>query len=186
MGQRNAWLEFIDVGSAQRAISLDGHVVKSGPVRVSSSKTPIHSAGWVAEDVKQKHHLEQRLAGAINISVGGVEGEVLLMSLKDLAISTGSACTSASLEPSHVLRAIGLPDELAHSSLRLSFGRYTSAADVNAAVAQLRTMASRGGSVMTRRSWRRSGSTSAMARSGEVSARSSIARVRRPRPSFGS
>jgi hypothetical protein len=65
MGQRNAWLEFIDVGSAQRAISLDGHVVKSGPVRVSSSKTPIHSAGWVAEDVKQKHHLEQRLAGAV-------------------------------------------------------------------------------------------------------------------------
>ncbi len=89
-------------------------------------------------DISINGHPEQRLAGAINISVGGVEGEVLLMSLKDLAISTGSACTSASLEPSHVLRAIGLPDELAHSSLRLSFGRYTSAADVNAAVAQLR------------------------------------------------
>jgi cysteine desulfurase len=81
---------------------------------------------------------EQRLPGAINFSVGYVEGEALLMSLKDLAISTGSACTSASLEPSYVLRAIGLPDELAHSSLRFSFGRFTSTADVDAAAAQLR------------------------------------------------
>jgi cysteine desulfurase len=89
-------------------------------------------------DVCINGHPDQRLPGAINISVGGVEGEVLLMSLKDLAISTGSACTSASIEPSHVLRAIGLPDELAHSALRFSFGRYTSAADVDAAVAQLR------------------------------------------------
>ncbi|MEE4147171.1 MAG: IscS subfamily cysteine desulfurase [Halieaceae bacterium] len=81
---------------------------------------------------------DQRLPGAINIHVGFVEGEALLMSLKDLAISTGSACTSASLEPSYVLRALGLSDELAHSSLRFSFGRYTSAEDVDAAVAQLR------------------------------------------------
>jgi len=83
-------------------------------------------------------HPEQRLAGAINISVAGVEGEALLLSLRELALSTGSACTSASLEPSHVLRAIGLPDALAHSSLRFSFGRYTSAADVEVAVARLR------------------------------------------------
>ena len=60
------------------------------------------------------------------------------MSLKDLALSTGSACTSASLEPSHVLRAIGLPDELAHSALRFSFGRFTTDEDVAAAVGQLR------------------------------------------------
>ena len=81
---------------------------------------------------------EQRLPGAINISVGFVDGEALLMSLKDLAISTGSACTSASLEPSYVLRAIGLSDELAHGSLRFSFGRFTSAEDVDAAVVHLR------------------------------------------------
>jgi cysteine desulfurase len=81
---------------------------------------------------------DRRLPGAINISVGFVDGEALLMSLKDLAISTGSACTSATLEPSYVLRAIGLPDELAHSSLRLCFGRFTRAEDVEAAVAHLR------------------------------------------------
>jgi cysteine desulfurase len=61
------------------------------------------------------------------------------MSLKDLAVSSGSACTSASLEPSYVLRALGLSDELAHSSLRFSFGRFTSEDDVDAAVAQLRS-----------------------------------------------
>jgi cysteine desulfurase len=88
-------------------------------------------------DIRINGDPEQRLPGAINFSVGYVEGEALLMSLKDLAISTGSACTSASLEPSYVLRAIGVPDELAHSSLRFSFGRFTSAEDVDAAAAQL-------------------------------------------------
>ena len=67
-----------------------------------------------------------------------MEGESLIMSLKDLAVSSGSACTSASLEPSYVLRALGLNDELAHSSLRFSFGRFTTDDDVDAAVAQLR------------------------------------------------
>lgn len=89
-------------------------------------------------DIRINGDPERRLPGAINFSVGYVEGEALLMSLKDLAISTGSACTSASLEPSYVLRAIGLPDELAHSSLRFSFGRFTSTEDVDAAAAQLR------------------------------------------------
>ena len=80
-----------------------------------------------------------RLPGALNVSIAFVEGESLIMSLKDLAVSSGSACTSASLEPSYVLRALGLNDELAHSSLRFSFGRFTSEADVDTAVAQLRT-----------------------------------------------
>ena len=80
----------------------------------------------------------QRLPGALNVSIAFVEGESLIMSLKDLAVSSGSACTSASLEPSYVLRALGLNDELAHSSLRFSFGRFTTEANVDAAVAQLR------------------------------------------------
>ena len=80
-----------------------------------------------------------RLPGVLNISIAYVEGESLIMSLKDLAVSSGSACTSASLEPSYVLRALGLSDELAHSSLRFSFGRFTTEDNVDAAVAQLRT-----------------------------------------------
>jgi cysteine desulfurase len=81
---------------------------------------------------------ENRLPGALNVSFAFVEGESLLMSLRDLALSSGSACTSASLEPSYVLRALGLNDELAHSSLRFSFGRFTTDADVDHAITQVR------------------------------------------------
>ena len=77
---------------------------------------------------------EQRLPGALNVSFAFVEGESLIMSLRDLAISSGSACTSASLEPSYVLRALWLNDEMAHSSLRFSFGRFTTEAEVDHAV----------------------------------------------------
>ena len=78
------------------------------------------------------------MPGNLNISLAFVEGESLIMSLKDLAVSSGSACTSASLEPSYVLRALGLNDELAHSSLRFSFGRFTTEEEVDHAAAQVR------------------------------------------------
>mgnify|MGYP001557664021 CR=1 FL=1 len=91
------------------------------------------------EEVHVNGDMDHRLPGAINVSIAFVEGESLIMSLKDLAISSGSACTSASLEPSYVLRALGLNDELAHSSLRFSFGRFTTEEDVDVAVDQLRT-----------------------------------------------
>lgn len=81
---------------------------------------------------------EARLPGHLNISINYVEGESLLMAMGDVALSSGSACTSASLEPSYVLRALGLNDELAHSSLRFVFGRYTSEAEVDYAAKQLR------------------------------------------------
>jgi cysteine desulfurase len=82
--------------------------------------------------------LEQRIPNNLNISFAFVEGESLLMSLKDLAVSSGSACTSASLEPSYVLRALGLDDELAHSSIRFSFGRFTTEEEVDYAVEKIR------------------------------------------------
>ena len=115
----------------------------------------------LAEDAKRFEHLRQRflqplltqdgeptginLNGSdafrvpqiINLSFANVDGEILLMSLKDLAISSGSACTSASVEPSHVLRAMGLSDELAHASLRFSFGRETTEAEIDHAAAHL-------------------------------------------------
>ncbi len=86
------------------------------------------------EEVHINGSLEQRVAGNLNISFAYVEGESLMMALKDLAVSSGSACTSASLEPSYVLRALGLSDELAHSSLRFSFGRFTTVEEVEYAV----------------------------------------------------
>lgn len=85
----------------------------------------------------------RRVAHSLNISVAHVEGEALLMSVPELAVSSGSACTSASLEPSHVLRALGRSDLLAHSSLRMTIGRYTSDADVDLAIRVLRTQIQR-------------------------------------------
>ncbi len=78
--------------------------------------------------------LEHRLPGNLNMSFAYVEGEGLMMGIKDLAVSSGSACTSASLEPSYVLRALGVAEELAHTSLRLGLGRFTTEEDIDHAI----------------------------------------------------
>lgn len=90
------------------------------------------------EEVYLNGSLEQGVPNILNISFNFVEGESLMMSLKDLAVSSGSACTSATLEPSYVLRAIGRSDELAHSSIRFSFGRYTTEEDIDHVLSQIR------------------------------------------------
>ena len=95
-----------------------------------------HIAGM--EEVHINGSDTQHVPSILNISFNFVEGESLLMSLRDIALSSGSACTSASLEPSYVLRALGLNDELAHSSLRFSFGRMTTEEDVDHAATQVR------------------------------------------------
>lgn len=84
-------------------------------------------------------HPEHMLPGHLNISFAYIEGESLLMALKDVALSSGSACTSASLEPSYVLRAMGLDDELAHSSLRMTIGRFTTREDLDFVADLLKT-----------------------------------------------
>lgn len=86
------------------------------------------------EEVYMNGHPTQRVPGNANISFNFVEGESLLMSLRELAVSSGSACTSASLEPSYVLRALGMNDELAHSSIRFSIGRFTTEEDIDQAI----------------------------------------------------
>jgi cysteine desulfurase len=87
--------------------------------------------------VQLNGHPDQRLPGALNVSVEGVEGETLLMGLRQLALSSGSACNSERVEPSYVLRAIGVPEALAHSTLRLCCGRFTTEDDVDRAIAHL-------------------------------------------------
>jgi len=86
------------------------------------------------EHVYVNGDMERRVPHNLNISFAYVEGESLLMAIKDLAVSSGSACTSASLEPSYVLRALGRDDELAHSSIRFTLGRFTSAEEIDYAI----------------------------------------------------
>ncbi|MEO1943897.1 MAG: IscS subfamily cysteine desulfurase, partial [Candidatus Thioglobus sp.] len=90
------------------------------------------------EEVVVNGDLEKRIPGNLNISFNYVEGESLMMAISDIAVSSGSACTSASLEPSYVLRALGLSDELAHSSIRFSIGRFTTEEDIDKAVELVR------------------------------------------------
>lgn len=82
--------------------------------------------------------MDSRIAGNLNVSFAYVEGESLIMALKDMAVSSGSACTSASLEPSYVLRALGLNDELAHSSIRFTMGRFTTEAEIDYVIGVIR------------------------------------------------
>ncbi len=97
-------------------------------------------------DIEQTYlngHAEQRVPHNVNMSFNFVEGESLIMGIKGVAVSSGSACTSASLEPSYVLRALGRSDELAHSSLRMTIGRYTTAEEIDTVVATLRDRVAR-------------------------------------------
>jgi cysteine desulfurase len=85
-------------------------------------------------DIYLNGSLENRIPGNLNVSFAYVEGESLILGIKDLSVSSGSACTSASLEPSYVLRALGVEEELAHTSLRIGFGRFTTEEEVDYAV----------------------------------------------------
>jgi cysteine desulfurase len=86
------------------------------------------------EEVYVNGDMDARIPHNLNISFNFVEGESLIMGVKELAVSSGSACTSASLEPSYVLRALGRNDELAHSSIRFSIGRFTTVEDIDFAI----------------------------------------------------
>jgi cysteine desulfurase len=91
------------------------------------------------EYVKRNGHPTERLPNTSNLSFAYVEGEAIMLKIRNLAVSSGSACTSASLEPSFVLRAMGLPDDLGHSSIRFSLGRFTTEAEIDYAVEQVAT-----------------------------------------------
>jgi cysteine desulfurase len=91
------------------------------------------------EEVYVNGDMERRVPHNLNISFNFVEGESLIMAVKDVAVSSGSACTSASLEPSYVLRALGRNDELAHSSIRFTVGRFTTEQDVDYVVNLLKS-----------------------------------------------
>ena len=99
--------------------------------RIRSLRDKLWKSISEMEEVYINGDMEHRIAGNLNVSFNFVEGESLIMAIKDIAVSSGSACTSASLEPSYVLRALGRSDELAHSSIRFTLGKYTTAEEVD-------------------------------------------------------
>jgi cysteine desulfurase len=106
---------------------FDGIVAEVADVSLNGAPLPeIGNDGSLLPGVD-----ERRLPGNLNLSFAGVEGEALLMGMKDVAVSSGSACTSASLQPSHVLKAVGVPDDLAHASIRFGLGRWNTAEEVD-------------------------------------------------------
>ena len=111
--------------------------------RIGQLRERLWSQLRTIDGVALNGHPQARLAGALNLRFSGVEGETLIMAMKDLAVSSGSACSSASLEPSHVLRAIGLSDEQAHGSIRFSLGRYNSQAEIDFAASVIKVALAR-------------------------------------------
>ena len=112
--------------------------MKDEGIRVQKLRDRLLAGFSDMEEVVVNGDLDQRISGNLNISFNYVEGESLMMAISDVAVSSGSACTSSSLEPSYVLRALGLTDELAHSSIRFSVGRYTTEKDVDDAITLVR------------------------------------------------
>jgi len=100
-------------------------------MKINSLKNRLYDGLKDMEEIYVNGDLEKGYPGIFNLSFNYVEGESLIMAIKNIAVSSGSACTSASLEPSYVLRALGRPDELAHSSIRFSFGRFTNEKEID-------------------------------------------------------
>ena len=119
--------QIVGMGEAFRIAKID---MESDNERISRLRKKLWSGLKDMEEVYLNGDEILRAEGFLNVSFNYIEGESLIMALKDIAVSSGSACTSASLEPSYVLRALGLKDELAHSSIRFAIGRFTTEAEV--------------------------------------------------------
>ncbi len=119
--------QIVGMGEAARIL---GDVMEVENARIRSLRDDLWRRLSALDGVRINGDEAQRLPGNLNVAFAGVDGETLLMALDDVAVSSGSACTSATVEPSYVLRALGLPDDLAHASIRFTVGRFTTPADI--------------------------------------------------------
>jgi cysteine desulfurase len=132
--------QIVGMGEAYRLAQLEMGVERER-IRMLQQRLITGLAG--IEQTFLNGHAEQRVPHNVNISFNFVEGESLIMGIKGIAVSSGSACTSASLEPSYVLRALGRSDELAHSSLRMTIGRFTTVEEIDYVVTTLKDRVAR-------------------------------------------
>lgn len=130
-GMRSGTLPTHQIVGMGEAFRLAKEEMDSDNLRIKSLRDKFWEGLKDIEEVHLNGHIDDRVAGFLNVSFNFVEGESLIMALKDVAVSSGSACTSASLEPSYVLRALGLKDELAHSSIRFAIGRFTTEEEID-------------------------------------------------------
>ncbi|AKH62120.1 MULTISPECIES: IscS subfamily cysteine desulfurase [Photorhabdus] len=133
-GMRSGTLPVHQIIGMGEAYHIAGQEMESESQRLRSLRLRLWQGIKDIEEVFLNGDLEHGAPHILNVSFNYVEGESLMMSLKDLAVSSGSACTSASLEPSYVLRALGMNDELAHSSIRFSLGRFTTEEEIDYAI----------------------------------------------------
>ena len=137
-GMRSGTLNVTGIVGLGKACEIASQEMDSERERLLSLRTKLESGITAGlSDVQVNGHAEKRLPHISNISYGFVEGESLMMACKDIAMSSGAACTSASLEPSYVLKALGVGDDLAHSSLRMSLGRFNTEEEVDFAIEQV-------------------------------------------------
>jgi len=130
-GLRSGTLPTHQIVGMGEAFRIAKEEMDSEIVRIKTLRDRLAKGLMEMEEVYINGDMEHRVPHNLNVSFNYVEGESLIMAIKDLAVSSGSACTSASLEPSYVLRALGRSDELAHSSIRFTFGRFTTEEDVD-------------------------------------------------------
>ncbi len=130
-GLRSGTLATHQIVGMGEAFRLAKEEMEVDNARILALRNRLYNGFKEMEEVYVNGDLDHRIAGNLNISFNFVEGESLIMALKDLAVSSGSACTSASLEPSYVLRALGRNDELAHSSIRFTIGRFTTEEEID-------------------------------------------------------
>jgi len=133
-GMRAGTLATHQIVGMGEAFRIAKEEMASENARIKMLRDKLWNGVKTIDEVYLNGDLEQRVAHNLNLSFNYVDGESLIMALKDMAVSSGSACTSASLEPSYVLRALGLSDELAHSSIRFSVGRFTTEEEINYAI----------------------------------------------------
>jgi cysteine desulfurase len=133
MGMRSGTLATHQIVGLGEAASLMQAHMHEEQAQLSSLRQRLFAHLQQIDDVFIHSHPDHHLPSIVNVGFAGVDGETLLLALDDLAISSGSACTSASVEPSYVLRAIGVPDDIAHASFRLSYGRFSTAEDIDRA-----------------------------------------------------
>jgi cysteine desulfurase len=137
-GMRSGTLPTHQIVGMGEAFRIGHQTLDAEHQRITALRQRLWDGVADMEEVYLNGSPDQHVPGIVNISFAFVEGESLIMALRDLAVSSGSACTSASLEPSYVLRALGLNDEMAHSSIRFSIGRYTTEQQIDAAIAKVR------------------------------------------------